>query len=27
LREGDVIVVGGRKEDLDRSNLVQPKGR
>jgi trk system potassium uptake protein len=27
LGEGDVIVVGGRKEDLDRSNLVQPKGR
>jgi trk system potassium uptake protein TrkA len=27
LRERDVIVVGGRKEDLDRSNLVQPKGR
>jgi trk system potassium uptake protein TrkA len=27
LHEGDVIVVGGRKEDLDRSNLVQPKGR
>jgi trk system potassium uptake protein TrkA len=27
LREGDVIVVGGNKKDLDRSNLVQPKGR
>ncbi len=27
LREGDVIVVGGRKEDLDRSNLVQPEVR
>ena len=27
LREGDVIVVGGTKKDLDRSNLVQPKGR
>jgi trk system potassium uptake protein TrkA len=27
LREGDVIVVGGTKKDLDRSNLVQPKSR
>ena len=27
LREGDVVVVGGHKEDLDRSNLVQPKDR
>ncbi|MDQ4128962.1 MAG: TrkA family potassium uptake protein [Actinomycetota bacterium] len=27
LGEGDVIVVGGNKKDLDRSNLVQPKGR
>jgi len=25
LNEGDVIVVGGSKEDLDRSNLVQPR--
>ena len=25
LSEGDVIVVGGTKEDLDRSNLVQPR--
>ncbi|MDP9487765.1 MAG: TrkA family potassium uptake protein [Actinomycetota bacterium] len=27
LREGDVIVVGGNKKDLDRSQLVQPKDR
>ncbi len=27
LREGDVIVVGGTKKDLDRSTLVQPKSR
>ncbi len=27
LREGDVIVVGGTKKDLDRSALVQPKSR
>ena len=26
LRDGDVIVVGGRKKDLDRSELVQPEG-
>ncbi len=26
LREGDVIVVGGRKKDLDSSELVQPEG-
>ena len=25
--EGDVIVVGGTKEKLDRSELLQPKGR
>lgn len=25
LNEGDVIVVGGSKDDLDRSNLVQPR--
>ena len=25
LNEGDVIVVGGGKEELDRSNLVQPR--
>src|SRR5918992_1140293 len=27
LREGDVIVVGGTKKNLDRSNLLNPKGR
>jgi trk system potassium uptake protein len=27
LNEGDVIVVGGNKEALDRSPLVQPKNR
>jgi trk system potassium uptake protein TrkA len=27
LNEGDVIVVGGTKEALDRSPLVRPKGR
>ena len=27
LHEGDVIVVGGTKKDLDRSTLVQPKSR
>ena len=27
LRKGDVIVVGGTKKDLDRSNLVQSKSR
>jgi trk system potassium uptake protein len=27
LREGDVIVVGGTKENLDRSKLLHPKGR
>jgi trk system potassium uptake protein len=27
LREGDVIVVGGTKKDLDKSTLVQPKSR
>lgn len=27
LREGDVIVVGGTKENLDRSSLVSPRGR
>jgi trk system potassium uptake protein TrkA len=26
LNEGDVIVVGGIKEALDRSQLVQPQG-
>lgn len=27
LREGDVVVVGGTKKDLDRSNLLHPRGR
>ncbi len=27
LGEGDVIVVGGTKENLDRSKLLHPKGR
>jgi trk system potassium uptake protein TrkA len=27
LREGDVLVVGGTKENLDRSKLLHPKGR
>ncbi len=27
LRKGDVIVVGGTKKDLDRSNLMQSKSR
>lgn len=27
LHEGDVIVVAGNKTDLDRSHVVQPKGR
>jgi trk system potassium uptake protein len=27
LREGDVIVVGGTKDNLDRSKLLHPKGR
>jgi trk system potassium uptake protein len=27
FREGDVVVVGGAKEKLDRSNLLHPKGR
>jgi trk/ktr system potassium uptake protein len=27
LGEGDVIVVGGTKEKLDRSKLLHPKGR
>ena len=27
LEEGDVIVVGGTKEALDRSPLVRPEGR
>jgi len=27
LNEGDVIVVGGTKRNLDRSNLLNPKGR
>ena len=27
LHEGDVLVVGGSKRDLDRSPLVQPDGR
>jgi trk system potassium uptake protein len=26
LHEGDVIVVGGLKKDLDRSRLVRPNG-
>jgi trk system potassium uptake protein len=27
LREGDVLVVGGTKENLDSSKLLHPKGR
>jgi trk system potassium uptake protein len=27
LHEGDVIVVGGTKKDLDRSNLLNPRGK
>jgi trk system potassium uptake protein TrkA len=27
LREGDVLVVGGTKENLDRSKLLHPRGR
>ena len=27
LRDGDVLVVGGSRKDLDRSPLVQPDGR
>ena len=27
LREGDVLVVGGTKKNLDRSKLLHPKGR
>jgi trk system potassium uptake protein TrkA len=27
LNEGDVIVVGGAKQDLDRSRLLNPRGR
>jgi len=27
LHEGDVIVVGGTKKDLDRSNLLHPRGK
>jgi trk system potassium uptake protein TrkA len=27
FREGDVLVVGGTKENLDRSKLLHPKGR
>ena len=27
FREGDVLVVGGSKEDLDRSKLLHPRGR
>ena len=27
FREGDVLVVGGTKEDLDRSKLLHPRGR
>jgi len=27
LREGDVVVVGGTKKNLDSSNLLHPKGR
>jgi trk system potassium uptake protein len=27
LREGDVVVVGGTKKNLDRSNLLNPKRR
>jgi trk system potassium uptake protein len=27
LREGDVIVVGGTKKNLDRSKLLHPRGR
>ncbi len=27
LGRGDVIVVGGNKKDLDRSNLLNPRGR
>ena len=27
FREGDVVVVGGAKENLDRSSLLHPRGR
>jgi trk system potassium uptake protein len=27
LREGDVVVVGGTKKNLDRSNLLNPRSR
>jgi hypothetical protein len=27
LHEGDVLVVGGTKKNLDRSQLLHPKGK